>query len=270
MAPTDFPYPPHLLRIDLHGARPLFEPEVRAPLLDVLLSRKEWTPQTLTNDDAPKVPFRRAEALRIGIGNGPSDRWPVLGRTKRPAYEITLCNGRRPQVSVKVRAAKLHPDDMPGLFALGDALASAYQPDIGWVQLVAYARPKGEPLGWVQELLDGGSQIRENGKAHAVGGLGMRTYFGPHTLRQITKARLTSLPAPCVVQTLDWGGLAVDLAPDPWSADAVTLWRSWLAAAEHLKPAGFFAVADIRHTDDGPDVRWTPTGADPGGRLREK
>jgi hypothetical protein len=100
----------------------------------------------------------------------------------------------------------------------------------------------------------------------AAGGLGIRTYFGAYVLPRIEEF-LLSLPAPCEVVKLPWGGIRVDLTPSPWSAEAGALRSSWRGAMEHLKRAEFFADLRIDHIGA---VHWTrPKNGDPGGRIRK-
>jgi len=63
MSTTRFPYEPHLVRINLYGPRPRYDRRVRGPLLDTLLSRREWVPETDTIDDEPEEPFSRETGL---------------------------------------------------------------------------------------------------------------------------------------------------------------------------------------------------------------
>ena len=75
---------------------------------------------------------------------------------------------------------------------------------------------------------------------------------------------VTGLQAPCAVRSLELGGICVDLATDPGSTDAGTLWRSWASAMEHLKPAKFYAEPEAIDTGFGTTIRLTRTG-NPGG-----
>src|SRR5690606_39268372 len=72
-------------------------------------------------------------------------------------------------------------------------------------------------------------------------GLGMRTYFGPHYTEQFGRELLLSVPAPSTATELDWGGIRIDLIPEPWLVPEPVLVAAFQSAMDHLAPAKVLA-----------------------------
>lgn len=261
-----FPYPLRSIGIAFVGPRPFYSKQVRASVLDVLLSLEPLTPETYGREQRGQLPFDRdtvcAEDYR------PSRELFLIRRKKTISYDLMLGFDRWPHLVMKFPPKKIRAEDIRLIFSGADEMARAYEPDMGWVQFFGdYRWPSKEPEVAMQILMDlGCSGHISDYEEHGPGALGLRTYLGPYVVRQIGKKRLLSLPEPCLVTEQDWGGIRVDLVEEPWRSDASTLRKIWQKAMEHLRPAEFFATPTI-HSNGA--VTWK-RGAkcDPGGQVR--
>jgi hypothetical protein len=234
--------------------------------VDALLSDAELAPEQMSKDEAGGEPFART-ALSQGDW-APSQLTQFLRRTRGQPYELQLTLSKRPHLGMEFPVAKTPARNLPLVFRAGDLLAAAVQPDMGWVHVCAQLpKPPKEPDDVTQSLMDLSSDgnpvdYSEDGP----GGLGMRTYLGPFVVEQVGRERLKTLPKPAQVTELPWGGVRVDLAPEPWAASAKALRDSWQQAMKHLRPAEFFATLSL-----GPKGQLrTQRGAhcNPGGQVR--
>lgn len=241
MSDASFPYKPRLIAIDMVGARPLYSGAVRAALVDALLSIPDLAPEQMSLDESREVPLDR-QALSKDWA--PSQSTQFLRRTRGQPYELRLALSKSPRLIMEFPAEKTPARSLPLVFRVGDLLAEVFQPDMGWVHIVAeHPAPPLDAEAVTQELMDLSAdghpkRYRDPGP----GGLGLRTYLGPFIVEQVGLQRLTTLPSPAQVFELPWGGVRVDLAEAPWSASATTLRQSWRSAMEHLRPAEFFAL----------------------------
>jgi hypothetical protein len=136
---------------------------------------------------------------------------------------------------------------LPDVFALAEGFANAYQPDVLWMKARTSAKfDFNDDASRIQELMDsstGGAPVRY--RDHGVGGLGIRTVFGPLLVEQIGRDLLAALPAPALVKDLKWGGVLIDLVPEPWSKPMAEVRDSWVKSMRHLEPNPFMTKLEL-------------------------
>jgi hypothetical protein len=266
MSDAAFPYVPRLIAIEMVGARPIFQGGVRTALVDALLSSPELVPEQVGMSEEGGKPFDRKA---LGTADwAPSQGTWFLRRTKGQPYVLQLSLSKRPHLYMEFPVAKTPARNLPLVFQAGDLLAAAFQPDMGWVHVSAeLPTPPTAPDDVTQELMDLGSDGHPTkyGK-YGPGGLGLRSYVGPFVVEQVGRQRLLELPKPAQATEQAWGGVRVDLAPDPWTASAKVLRDSWRKAMEHLRPAEFFATLSLG--PEGELNRQRGTRCNPGGQVR--
>jgi hypothetical protein len=240
----EFPYPPRRINVELVGATPLYKARERLKVVDALCSEEKLTPELWAIHERGAEPFDRKKFQQYGNDPGPVSLHVL--RKRQLWYELDLSIDTRPRLDMDFHPGKLKPANLPMVFRAGDLLAEAFRCDFGWVHLASFVRlPSPDPEDVTQKLMDMGFDPHHSYRDHGPGGLGFRTYLGPSVLKQIGKY-VRSLPAPFVVRDLAWGGVSIDLLPEPWLADAKSLHTQWQAAMENFRPAKFFATPTVK------------------------
>jgi hypothetical protein len=86
-----------------------------------------------------------------------------------------------------------------------------------------------------------------------------RTWFGPMLVERVGRERLLGIRG---AREEAWGGIRVDLVPEPWNAGFKELEAAKEVAMEQLRPSGMFM--EVGFKDDGgftkkePAPKWTP------------
>lgn len=228
--------------VELVGDRRLYERAALEPVLRALGARRPFEPESWGLDERCGLPWDEARALGAA-GGRTSPAVLQLQRKKRIAYDAMIGLSDRPYVVVEPKprtAAK----DWPLVFELGDALANAYEPEVGWVHAWAAPPYPMDEAAKARLRIDLGCNGAPNDyQDYGPGGLGMRTYLGPRLVALLGRERIASSPLVCT--ELPWGGLRVDLVEDPWEATPDALRQAWRAAMDHLEPARVFAELQV-------------------------
>lgn len=229
------------LALDLVGGRPLSEAQTFGALLDAFEAH-DLEPDTWAIGEPPGRAYARDEVERALRGQ--SATAIGLFRKRAPRYHATLFGRDRPRVLVLFAPP---PADRhhAAIAALGDGLAAAQRPDIGWLQPVADVEPPFDDetarvRGHMDQCCDGSVAEYDD---HGPGGLGARTWLGPAMVELIGRDRLDA--APVKASKLDWGGLRVDLVDDPLGAADEALADAWTEAMQALDDAGVFARSTL-------------------------
>jgi hypothetical protein len=228
-----------MISLDMTGEGHLYQRDALSPIIQTLAAAPLFAPETWGLDERSAFPFDLKRA--ISNANGKASQFMLqLRRKRRLKYTAFIRLSDRPAFAIEL-SEKTPAADWPHLFALGDLLTAAYQPDIAWAHLFAKVKP---PLtsteGETQRLMDiGVGAFDHHYIDYGPGGLGLRTYFGPRIISLFGRDLLLSTPAQ--ITELDWGGIRLDLVAEPWKAAQGDLRAAWRAAMEHLRPAQVFA-----------------------------
>lgn len=234
-----------LLKVDVVGSHPLYDSGVRNKIFEELLKHPKFVPEQWGYSERGGNKFDAEKVLAHDTG-GASQETLQFRRRRGVRYQMRMHLGKRPNLVWEFEPPP-PKDAWPELFELTEGLANAYQPDVLWVK----ARTSGkfdfsdEPSR-VQRLMDsstGGAPVhyRDDG----VGGLGIRTVFGPLLADQIGRDLLATLPAPAVIKDLKWGGVLIDLVAEPWSKQMTEVRESWVASMKHLEPNSFMTKLEL-------------------------
>lgn len=161
----------HTLSIEFVG-RSFRSANVLGPFVRVSTENPSLVPDRFAVEEDDWRPFDEQEL--VGFADNVSNYLLQISRQKRLKYEAYLRQSAFGGASIAVDAATPVKDGGE-VFALGDRLAQAYQPQIGWVQ-TPFERAC--PLKGSTEMIkffSDGLHFRDCGPA----GLGMRTYLGP-------------------------------------------------------------------------------------------
>jgi hypothetical protein len=220
------------------GERKFYRPEVLRPVLEVAQANPTFRPDNWGLEEGMKKKFSVEDVLHAARGE-PSDYMLQLRRNKGLKSETFIdlrfgmlsCHPERPRRDNHWREA----------FDYARELADAYQPEFGWVHVATEPAEEFE----MQELIEEGcSAASTYGYGdRGPGGLGMRTFIGPHMVELIGRDLLLS--APVEVEKLSWGGMRLDLVREPWTASPEVLREAWQKAMDHLRPSQVFATYEI-------------------------
>ena len=254
------------LQMQMVGGRSLAEVAVKNAIIEVFLAHPKFVPEQWSYEERGGSKFERAEVLAAV---------PIPGmvlqfrRRRGVRQQLLLVLGDRPNVDWKFEPPP-GPEVWPEIFGMSEELAAAYKPDFAVVKArVEMKLDLADEASKTQYLMNRPADCspvwyRKDG----VSGLGVRTIFGPLTADQIERGRLHGLPGPAQVRDLEWGGVLVDLMPEPWTRQMSELRASWVACMKHLMPSDFFS--EIEFTADGSLERKLPSkpGWDPGGLVK--
>lgn len=159
---------------------------------------------------------------------------------------MQLFLGRRPNLALELQPSP-PPEALPEAFAIAEGFANAYRPDVLWVKARTNAKLDfSDEASRIQELMDsstGGAPVHY--REHGVGGLGIRTVFGPLLADQTGRDLLATLPKPAVVRELEWGGVLIDLVDAPWAKQMTEVRESWVACMKHLESNPFMTKLEL-------------------------
>jgi hypothetical protein len=254
-------YPQNSVLVQWIGSSPVVGP-LRERMF-VELDALGLMPTTWTMSDAPPRP------LVPGSAGWQIDDTVFYDHVSEPPFTLTL---HHPEPIVTLRApAPVSVATIRRFAELAVRVAAVLQPDIVWVTDLRRPEPPldEQARAWA-EMVNGAKGSPPRYHANGPGGLGLRTIVGPSFIAQIGRERLMTLPAPTVVTPCAWGGLTIDLVPDPWDADPSRIVAAFLSAREHLAPARFFSrvrVGANGAVSFAPPEHPSP-GRDIGGRRR--
>ena len=183
----------------------------RVEQLLTVLDDAGLAPDTFRFGDGPEADPCSREAFLARLAEGRRSDLPTLGRRADPAYEVSLgITGVSEQVT-RLVFANVTAERRPELFTLGSALAGVLHPAYGGLGYGA------EPAPLDRMLAISGSELRR----HGLDGLAVRSWLGPDLRAVLDPGPLEAAGA--ILTPTAWGGLEVDLVPDPWQAAPAVL-----------------------------------------------
>ncbi len=155
----------------------------------------------------------------------------LLRNDKAPKYQAMLTNRLVDLSSIKFSfTGKLSTTALLKVFHCADAVAEALEPVFGGVNVVddtvssEYAMVTRAKAEWVQQ--------------YGPVALCARTWFGPDILRLVQRAQLEDSGAE--VTDTPWGGVCIDLLPEPWTHTPAELSAQHERVMARLRPTGIF------------------------------
>ena len=256
------------LNIEMTGGRPLYDASVRRPIIDVLLENPKLTPEIVSVEERGGDPFDYEDAVAYFTGS-PDSNTLYLRRKKLIKYELSMFLHKEPALLLECDP-KTDAKHWPQMYALAEGFANAYQPDLLWVRglITQEFDPKDELSRNIELMNSIGTTAPIFYRRKGPAGLGLRTVLGPLLIEQIGLSRLMSLPPLTVTKSLPWGGICIDLLPEPWTRSLEELSNAWVACMKHLEPAGFFSTMTLNDYGDVDYGRPDKAGWNPGGLVR--
>jgi hypothetical protein len=256
-----------LLKIDIVGSQPLYDSTVRNKLLEELLKHPKFVPEQWGYSERGGNKFDADKVLAHDAGDA-SQETLQFRRRRGVRYDMRMHLGRRPNL-VWVFEPPPPKETWQELFTIAEGFANAYEPDVLWVMARTSMKFNFDDADSRTQTLmargTGGAPVHY--RDHGVGSLGIRTVFGPQLVEQIGARLLGSLPSPAVVKDLKWGGMLIDLVPEPWSKQMAEVRESWVTCMKHLEPNTFMTRLEL--LPSGAVRRTLPQtpGWDPGGLV---
>jgi len=245
-------FKPFRINIAMLGTNPLNNEAMFAELLDVLESYPEFAPSFWSLQERGKLPYNRDDILEkiseVEFGNYAH---VYLKRSKAAKYVGFIDVAPRQFIKFGFDP-KLNSKHYPALFEFTDKLVQIFKPDIASIHI----DPPLPVDPWETALEAVTAQVAYSNTLVPVDyfkvgpkGLAMRTYFGPHYVKQFGQALLMSTPS--AQTTLQpWGGVRLDLSETPWTLTEHELVEHWQTAMEHLRPAKVFAEVEVYQNRD--------------------
>jgi hypothetical protein len=127
-----------MISLDMRGERHLYQRDALSPIIRTLAAPL-FAPETWGLDERSAFPFDVQQALLIADGEA-SPYVLQLRRKRRLKYTAHIRLSDRPALIIDL-SEKTPAADWRHLFALGDLLTAAYQPDIAWAHPLSKAMP---------------------------------------------------------------------------------------------------------------------------------
>ena len=235
------------IKFEMLGTKPLNDEALFTELLDVIESSPEFAPQFWSLEERGKLPYDRDDILdKIKTVELGSYADIYLKRNKAAKYSGSIDVGPKQYIEFEFDP-KINSKHYPALFEFADRLVQVFKPDIASAHVF---RPyPDEP--WESERDE---HIEMMGKAaylapvdyFKVGpkGLAIRTYFGPHYVKQFGQELLLSTPK-TQTKLQPWGGIRLDLSEAPQELSEQAQIEHFQTAMEHLCPAEVFAEMEV-------------------------
>ncbi|WP_151174089.1 hypothetical protein [Pseudoalteromonas ruthenica] len=240
-------FKPFQINISMLGTNPLNNEALFTELLDVLEHYPEFAPEFWNTEERGKLPYNREDILAkaTAVTKGAGEEI-YLKRNKAAKYFGRIAVMPRQSIFFEFDP-KLNHKHYPTLFEFADRLVQVFKPDVASVHI---DRPyPDEP--WQSERdeimeMMGEAAFLAPVDYFKVGpkGLAMRTYLGPHYVKQFGQELLLSTPK-TQTELQPWGGVRLDLSDTPWELPEQTQIEHWQAAMAHLRPAKVFAEMEV-------------------------
>lgn len=225
-------------------------------LLEILEESPIAIPTHYSKHERGSLEYNRKQLLELIQSGNVVYEFYVFRRKKEPRYEASIDIGPRPFIDIEFNpttAEKYWPD----IFNLTHALVGIFKPDLAAVHIwppydrdssVDYSKPllDGVDKEYIDfDLMHEAAYIvpasyRQTGPT----GLAMRTYFGPHYVKQIGAKFLQKTPA--IVSTVFDDIIQVDLTEKPWLLDKQSLLSHWRKAVNHIKKSKVFPAYIVK------------------------
>lgn len=182
-----------------------------ARLLDALAHDPAFIPTHWGPEERIVNPYGREDLAYHAYAVASAVSMPWIARRSTSRY-TGLFTPHRVGLSM-VDLVFEQPDDPAAIFGLGDTLAAMLAPEYAYIHSIWQ-------LGAQSEAYSAAAGIR----LHELQRCGprepcTRTWYGAHLVSLLGRERLEGMGA----QSLLWGGMVLDLAPAPWTADFSTL-----------------------------------------------
>jgi hypothetical protein len=212
-------------------------------VLDALASEVRFEPERFGTDERRMKAFSK-KAMLSAAPKQAGREWIVLFERDAPfTFQGSFTTTRETSSLIGVQDPS--PEAIRAAFDLGDRLAPIVTPEVAAVgRWIDAERPAphadAETVVWMNAAVgvDWGS-LRSEGLV----GLAARTYLGPSVVELIGRATIEALPVPVAWQP--WGGVRVDLVPEPWSATEPELVEAWKKAMAVLRPSDAFSRGKV-------------------------
>ncbi|MBH0055416.1 hypothetical protein I6F65_00405 [Pseudoalteromonas sp. SWXJZ94C] len=241
-------FKPKHIDIAMLGTNPLNNEALFAELLDVLESYPEFAPSFWSLQERGKLPYNSDDLINVvkGVTTNMTCQEIYLKRNKAPKYVGRIAVMPKQFINFEFDP-KLNSKHYPTLFEFTDKLVKIFKPDIASM----YIGPSNPVRPWETKPEVNIAEINEATFLAPVDyfkvgpkGLAMRTYFGPHYVKQFGQALLMSTPS--TKTTLQpWGGVRLDLSETPWTLTEHKLVEHWQTAMTHLRSAKVFAEVEV-------------------------
>lgn len=240
-------FEPFQIRVSMLGTTPLNDEVLFTELLNIIESYPEFAPQFWSLEERGKLPYNRDDILnKIKAVELGSYAHIYLKRSKAVKFFGSIDVAPRQKVFFEFDP-KLNSKHYPALFEFADRLVQVFKPDVASIHI---DRPyPDEP--WESERDE---KIEMMGEAaflapvdyFKVGpkGLAMRTYLGPHYVKQFGQELLLSTPK-TQTELQSWGGIRLDLSEAPWELTEQAQIERFQIAMAHLRPAKVFAEMEV-------------------------
>jgi len=201
------------------------------------------------DDERRKHPYDHEQVVTTVTGIKTEVSMMSLWRKRPLEYESIFGAATIGMKRVAVAFEKnLHGEDLRGMFELASNLAEAVEPDFGCVQPIWLGSEKEEYASSAIRHMD----FRKFGPGYVCA----RTWFGPYLVNLIRLEQLTTSGVPC--QQTGWGGIRLDLVPEPWTADPQALRDSQSKVMAHLLPSCVFGDYSTKRAIGRAGPNWKP------------
>jgi hypothetical protein len=229
------------LNIGLFTPRRTSDPLVLGTVLGALDAKPLLTPSHANVDERKRVPYDRA--LAVETIRRTSERKLIIWRTNAPKYGGWLNCEPIPVNGLKLNYSEPGATLLPALFDETTRLAGELEVEYGFVHM--HWQRGAESLPYDRGIR---MSVRDTSK-YGLSGVHARTWFGPHLVGRLGRAFLLSMP---LATETPWGGVQLDLAPQPWQADFETLNARRAEVMAQLSGTGLVGVFN------GAPVTWQP------------
>ena len=240
-------FKPFKVQVEMLGTNPLNDEALFTELLDVIESFPEFAPQFWSLAERGKLPYNRDDILKkIKAVEFGSYAHIYLKRNKAVKYFGSIDVAPRQNIFFEFDP-KLNSRYYPNLFEFADRLVQVFKPDVASVHIdtPVYPRPFESSEHKNSRIVSSAASLVPV-DYFKVGpkGLAMRTYLGPHYVKQFGQELLLSTPK-TQTELQSWGGIRLDLSEAPWELTEQALIEHWQTAMANLRPAKVFADLDV-------------------------
>ncbi|MBH0055415.1 hypothetical protein I6F65_00400 [Pseudoalteromonas sp. SWXJZ94C] len=240
-------FKPFKVEVEMLGTNPLNDEALFTELLDVIESYPEFAPQFWSLEERGKLPYNRDNILdKIKTVEFGSYAHIYLKRNKAAKLVGKISVAPKQYIKFKFDP-KMNSKHYPALFEFADRLVQVFKPDVASVHIdtPVYPRPFESSEHKNSRVVSSTASLAPV-DYFKVGpkGLAMRTYLGPHYVKQFGQELLLSTPK-AQTELQSWGSIRLDLSEAPWELTEHALIEHWQTAMAHLRPAKVFADLDV-------------------------